>query len=353
MLIKRKYNTKINESTSDDFVIDRDGVLLGYKGIGGDVIIPDGVSEIGYYVFKNCKNITSIKIPDSVKIIGDGAFEKCENLVTVTIPDGVESIGIDAFHGTKLVCITIPNSVKNINVGAFSGCEKLKKVTLSNSITSINSGVFYGCKNLKSINIPNSVTCIGDATFYGCKHLKKITIPTSVGRVGGEAFADCDMLTDVNMPNPIIIENNAFFGSPITKFNGANVSGEDDLHFVDARYGGLRCEGLELILPGDDYTHIDDMNGEECYLRLFTSYYNNFIIAVYSDMKREVFDIYFNSLTDGVRLVDILDIYDEYPVGVREDGKQTFLDKEYKGQWFDECYTDMKGNMYIDGEKVN
>lgn len=42
-----------------DFIIRiRKGVLTKYKGPGGDVVIPEGVTSIGENAFSNCPNLT-------------------------------------------------------------------------------------------------------------------------------------------------------------------------------------------------------------------------------------------------------------------------------------------------------
>ena len=64
---------------SSDFTIE-DGVLIKYNGAGGDVVIPDGVKEIGSQAFWECIGMVSVTIPAGVTIIGDVAFYKCENL---------------------------------------------------------------------------------------------------------------------------------------------------------------------------------------------------------------------------------------------------------------------------------
>ena len=56
-----------------DFVIEN-GVLEKYKGPGGDVTIPEGVTEIGSSAFKDCANLTSVTIPEGVTEIGSSAF---------------------------------------------------------------------------------------------------------------------------------------------------------------------------------------------------------------------------------------------------------------------------------------
>ena len=85
-------------SGNSDFVIEG-GVLKQYNGPGGDVVIPEGVTAIGYSAFSNRTGLTSVTIPDSVKEIGHFAFSNCTGLTSVTIPDGVKEIGGSAFKG--------------------------------------------------------------------------------------------------------------------------------------------------------------------------------------------------------------------------------------------------------------
>ena len=90
-----------------DFVI-RKGVLNSYKGPGGDVTIPEGVTEIGGYAFEGCTGLTSVTIPAGVTEIGEEAFSGCAKLTSVTIPEGATEIERSAFDGCKKLTIHAP-----------------------------------------------------------------------------------------------------------------------------------------------------------------------------------------------------------------------------------------------------
>ena len=68
------------------------GVLKKYRGPGGDVTIPEGVTTIGAFAFAGCTALTSITIPAGVVGIGAGAFSGCTALTSISVPDSVTII---------------------------------------------------------------------------------------------------------------------------------------------------------------------------------------------------------------------------------------------------------------------
>ena len=216
-----------------DFTIEN-GVLIKYKGPGGDVVIPAGVTSIWDQAFWCCTGLTSVTIPDSVTSIGDEAFWCCTGLMSIVVEDGnsvyhaignclietesktlvvgcnasviptdgsVTSIGNYAFYDcTGLTSVTIPDSVTSIGKKAFSWCKGLTSVTIPDSVTSIGKNAFSWCKGLTSVTIPDSVTSIGDKAFYDCTGLTSVTIPDSVQSIGGYTFSGCGKLCRVVIP---------------------------------------------------------------------------------------------------------------------------------------------------------
>ena len=181
------------------------------------VIIKNGVTSIGDWVFYNCSSLTSITIPNSVTSIGNWVFRDCTSLTSVAIPTSVTSIGDGVFYCCEsLTSIEVSNNNENYSStdGVLFNKNKSELITypagktdseyaIPNSVTSIGSYAFFDCESLTSVTIPNSVTNIGVYAFYGCKSLTSVTIPDSVISIGDYAFSYCESLTSVTIPNSV------------------------------------------------------------------------------------------------------------------------------------------------------
>ncbi len=177
-----------------------------------DIVIEEGVTNIGTGAFEYCENLTSVSIPESVEAINDWAFQYCEKLTSIEIPDSVKSIGGYAFSGCKsLTQITLPEGLASIEEGLFCGCESLTSVKLPEGAESIGEYAFMMCKSLTSLTIPDSVVSIGDCAFMLCMRLKSITIPDKVEKISESMFENCTSLTEVIIPESVTsIEDWAF-----------------------------------------------------------------------------------------------------------------------------------------------
>lgn len=232
-----------------------------------EVVIEDGVTEIGNQTFQGCTGLTNVTIPDSVQKIGAWAFYLCEGLKSVDIPANVE-IGNSSFRLSGLEQVTVSGgsvgqyafhrnvSLKKIDINcetigdeAFSGCDSLTDITLGSSVKILGDKVFYTCKNLENVEIPSTVTDIGEKTFYSCPKLKEAVI--KAGTVKKDTLYNCQALTT------LIISDNATLDASFT----AGYS-KSTLNTVKIGKGAIgdsafsNCTNLTTVELGDGVTSI-------------------------------------------------------------------------------------------------
>ena len=265
-----------------DFEISN-GTLHRYVGPGGDVVVPDGVTDI-YTAFEGCESITSIILPNGIERISAEAFQNCKNLVSITLPEGLKSILFQAFHDctsltsiilpqgisdisfttfagcTSLVNIIIPESVRSIGISAFSRCKSLQTIQLPQSLSSIQQWTFYNCASLKDIKLHDKVTSIDKEAFKGCSSLTSIDFPQSLRYIGYQAFADCTSLTSITIPAGVTkVRGSAFLGC--TGLTNATVVSEKTELF-DAMFQD--CTSLKTVALPDGIPSIRDHMFENC-----------------------------------------------------------------------------------------
>ena len=168
-----------NYSSANGLLLSKDGTTL-IQGINGDVVIPDGVTNIVAYAFFGCSNLTSLKIPDSVTSIGVSAFVGCNGLSDIVVPE--------------CVCT---NRMSSLFPSAYSS---ITNVVVSDNVTNIGNDVFSGCSSLSNVSIGNGVTNIGAYAFYNCSSLTEVAMPVYVIGIGASAFARCGQLSLALLP---------------------------------------------------------------------------------------------------------------------------------------------------------
>ncbi|MGN8886066.1 leucine-rich repeat protein [Blautia sp. HCP28S3_G10] len=270
--------------TITDVVIEEGITNLGYRAFYDcyslkNVKMADTVTDIGVRSFECCENLENIKISEAVTNISDYAFIGCSSLENVDIPESVIKIGIDAFrYCNSLKSIRIPDSVTDIDYRAFWGCSSLENVVLSDSMTVLKADLFYYCSNLKSVQIPNSVTKI-DYAFTGCSSLESIWLPGSVEEING-AFRGCSSLKSIRIPDSVTKMKSAFSGCSSLE----SIYVPDSVTDMDTAFAGCsklknvnisnsvtglwetfaRCSSLESIYIPDSVTIIEYEAFYEC-----------------------------------------------------------------------------------------
>ena len=185
----------------------------GCTGLTG-ITIPASVTSLGTYVFNDCTGLTDITIPDTVTSLGTNLFQNCYGLRTCKLPDGLVCIVDSLFDCCRgLTEITIPDGVTSIGNRAFAACQALTAVTIPNSVTTIGNNSFHGCTSLKNLTMSDSIVSIGKEAFRTCNVLMNFTLPDTLTSIGEGAFYDCRQLTGFAIPDSVTtIEANTFNG---------------------------------------------------------------------------------------------------------------------------------------------
>lgn len=190
--------------------------------------IPDSVNVIGPKAFFFCKSLTSIDIPEGITEIGYATFGYAENLATVNIPTSVTRIGDFAFQNCGFTSMNVPATVKELGESAFSTCRSLENVTVP--AETVSKKAFYFCDSLKNVTLTSDVKTIGEEAFRQCTSLENIEIPSSVTELGTCAFKNCFALKTA------VIKGGTVKGSSVTEATFYN------------------CKALETLVISDNAT---------------------------------------------------------------------------------------------------
>lgn len=215
----------------ENFIIEN-GCLMKYNGNASKVMIPEGVTTIKTFAFRQdvrcpsktkviifpdslesiekCAvsrywNLESVNIPKSVRMIAEGAFTECSTIKEISVDPG------NAFYHSKNNCLIdnesntiilgcsksiIPQSEEVTSIGAFAflSCKYLFKIEIPSNIISINKKAF-ACSDLREIVIREGCCDIGESAFWNCQKLKRVSLPNSVNNIGEDAFAACENMT--------------------------------------------------------------------------------------------------------------------------------------------------------------
>ncbi len=235
------YENKIEEIIIPDGVTEiGDSAFAACTNVK-EIKLPETLETIGSYAFGRCTGLESIKIPSKVKTIGEKAFGYCSSLKDIDLPESIETLGLGFIGGTQIEEIQIPKSLKS-GSSALDGANELKKVEFEEGTETIITGIcevnyfnysenkieeiiipdgvteieryaFVGCTNVKEINLPETLETIGYYAFGSCTGLESIKIPSKVKTIGYHAFEYCSSLKMIILPESIeSIETDAFSG---------------------------------------------------------------------------------------------------------------------------------------------
>lgn len=228
-----------------------------------ELVIPDNITTINDYCFRNFSSISSITIPSSIKNIPCAAFAECAGLVNLKIENGVTIIEQGAFEDCGVLSnIWLPNSITYIDLHAFSSCFSVENLYYDGTIEDwinitfegVDSNPMCNGKNIYMKNsqneyeivtelvIPDNISVIPKYHFMHFNSIEKLVIPSTVKKIETSAFEYCKNLKEIIIEDGLTsIEDYAFLGCECEKIYiplSVTAIGTE----VFWNYGNIYCE---------------------------------------------------------------------------------------------------------------
>jgi len=192
-------------------------------------------------------SIRSVVIEPGVTNVGYWAFANCENLTSVTLPEGITVVEDEAFYNTGITSIVLPNTVQRVEKAAFSSCKNLKSCDLGRGVKYIGSDAFYECKSLEHLRWSDCLETIDGYLFlnWGSGDAPS-SIPLRDTLYFPPSFRSSKCIAYGRMPNvPAVVWNARHPDDP---------SGVSSPLNIGTSYGW----SLNKIIVGEDVEYIPD-----------------------------------------------------------------------------------------------
>lgn len=160
------------------------------------------LSKIGDYAFLGCKQMDEVLLPQGVAQLGVACFSECESLEKIEIPSSVAVL-------PKYMCtwcgalkeVALPASLKKISAGAFQYCKALESIALPYGLEQVGSNAFAYCGKLREIEFPASVTQLESYALSECVSLQRAVLPNNASQLGELIFTGCSSLSELFSPS--------------------------------------------------------------------------------------------------------------------------------------------------------
>ena len=180
-----------------------------------ELIIPEGVEEIGYSAFERCLGITKVSLPSTLRKVGADAFFDCTDIMMVNITSLQDYCSIYFGNpGANPFQDYMMNRAFTWMLINGQYLRNMDVLHIPNGTTEVKPNSFAKVDNTGSIIIPASVNKIGAYAFYtSVRSLYTVYIDGHIDDMGEHAFGNCPYIGTiyVNDANPDSIPDNAFY----------------------------------------------------------------------------------------------------------------------------------------------
>lgn len=213
--------------TTEDFYFMRDSMAIleainlkeakvvnakyDYSGKTQDDIIP-------YAAFFNKKTMSHFSFPEKITYIGTSAFYKTSLSGALVIPDDVTEISDYAFKETLIGSVSFSPRLDRIGAMAFSACSSLTgTLTLPETLTYIGGDAFTCCSFTGELHLPNSLEYIGSSAFNSAGNfVGGLRIPDKITKLNESTFSGSGFSGHLDLNNVIEFDGNEFSGCGFT-----------------------------------------------------------------------------------------------------------------------------------------
>lgn len=191
--------------------------------------VPNSVASIGAKAFKGDSRLFMVNMASAdyskLTSIGDSAFEGCSALEffcsddEYNLPNSLTTIGEYAFKNCiKIDEVDMGNGITSLGNGAYQNCSGIREVEISACIGTVSQYAFAGCTGLIEIEFKSMYSStelksieIGAYAFQNCSKLGSLELTQDVHIVRVNAFDQCMALRRVRIDdNRAILEAGAF-----------------------------------------------------------------------------------------------------------------------------------------------
>lgn len=241
--------------------------------------VPDTISKIGDYAFKENKYLRKIVLTDKVTLIGRESFGNMKNLKDIKIPDSVTSIDLDAFKGCKeLIDFELPDTVNKyggnilddailnyiVDMNTTTQTIEIDMPKILKKVKSVGD-ILYTDKNLIlnncSISEDGNKIIIEKSTIQQGKYV-------NIKVVGSDNLGDVTIFILPNRIDVSVRQDNsviARFNNGVVTINGNGAIKEGTSQSNTRWHGGWNKASIDTVIITKGITKIgmDEFNGFE------------------------------------------------------------------------------------------
>lgn len=272
-------------------------------GFGGTLSLPDSVKTVGASAFYRCEGFTGLKLSASLTKIEERSFAHMYGLKTeVVIPEGVTEIGEGAFSCSDMPSVRFPSTLKKIGKEAFySSFGFTSYITFPDGLEVIGDEAFADCYFKNAMILPASIKSIGKEAFASYRSSEKRNdIP-----IGAYFLGDAPQLVGT-------LNANCSFPSAWTLFYLPGTSGWTDDTYAgykialwdgETRWDNLRTSEFGWDNKGNEIETSWSVNTDTGKITLTDDLTEGCAVAVSYDAEGRVTSIgVLRTKTDSVRL---------------------------------------------------